>query len=242
MFTFATTLRCKMILLHDNRIKFSIDEKQAVAKDDTPNELFYCPSDVRILIIDDEAAICTIIEKALAQPRFAIESVSTQDKIETALKNGNYHLIIMDYVLPGMDPNALFDSVKTNQPDASVIVMTGYPSVDSAINSLRARAYDYITKPFDIHKLRDTVHRCLESKGILRMSEDALRENLGKVLRERRKGLDLTLASLSDRTKVSLGYLSQIELGKNSASIETLYKICLGLGIKMSELFIAIRA
>lgn len=51
-----------------------------------------------------------------------------------------------------------------------------------------------------------------------------------------------TLAQLSDRTKVSLGYLSQIELGKNSASIETLYKICLGLGIKMSELFIAIRA
>jgi DNA-binding response OmpR family regulator len=225
------------------QVKFNADEKvisENVAE--STHQLFYCPADVRILIIDDEAAICQVIERALAQPHFAIDSVSQHDKIDAALKNNNYNLIIMDYVLPGMDANALFDKVKTNQPDASVIVMTGYPSVDSALNSLRARAYDYITKPFDINKLRDTVHHCLESKGILRMSEDALRENLGKVLRDRRKGMDLTLAQLSDRTKVSLGYLSQIELGKNSASIETLYKICLGLGIKMSELFIAIRA
>ncbi|HMO37473.1 MAG TPA: response regulator [Gemmatales bacterium] len=225
------------------QLKFNADDKastESVAE--STHQLFYCPADVRILIIDDETAICQVIERALAQPHFAIDTVSQHDKIDTALKNNNYNLIIMDYVLPGVDPNALFDKVKTNQPDASVIVMTGYPSVDSALNSLRARAYDYITKPFDINKLRETVHRCLESKGILRMSEDALRENLGKVLRDRRKGMDLTLAQLSDRTKVSLGYLSQIELGKNSASIETLYKICLGLGIKMSELFIAIRA
>jgi DNA-binding response OmpR family regulator len=225
------------------QIKFNADEKAATeAVAESTHQLFYCPADVRILIIDDEAAICQVIERALAQPHFAIDSVSQHDKIDAALKAQTYSLIIMDYVLPGMDANALFDLVKNNQPDASVIVMTGYPSVDSALNSLRARAYDYITKPFDINKLRDTVHHCLESKGILRMSEDALRENLGKVLRDRRKGMDLTLAQLSDRTKVSLGYLSQIELGKNSASIETLYKICLGLGIKMSELFIAIRA
>ena len=224
-------------------MKFAVDENSASeVLTESTHQLFYCPTDVRILIIDDETAICQVIERALAQPHFSIESISQHDKIEAALQNGSYSLIIMDYVLPGIDPNSLFDKVKQNQPDAAVIVMTGYPSVDSALNSLRARAYDYITKPFDINKLRDTVHRCLESKGILRMSEDALRENLGKVLRDRRKGLELTLSQLSDRTKVSLGYLSQIELGKNSASIETLYKICLGLGIKMSELFIAIRA
>jgi transcriptional regulator with XRE-family HTH domain len=46
---------------------------------------------------------------------------------------------------------------------------------------------------------------------------------------------------MSDMTNVSLGYLSQIELGKNSASIETLYRICLALGIKMSDLFTAVQ-
>ena len=83
--------------------------------------------------------------------------------------------------------------------------------------------------------------RCLESKGLLRMTEDALREALGTAIRERRKSLSLTLSNMSDRTGVSLGYLSQIELGKNSASIETLYRICLALGMKMSELFQAVQ-
>src|SRR5215212_6104741 len=120
-----------------------VDEK-VIAEAPAPREdtaLFYCPADVRILIIDDETAICQVIERALAQPHFAISSVSQHDKIDQALTENTYNLVIMDYVLPGIDPSTLFDKVKSNQPDASVIVMTGYPSVDSALNSLRARAY-----------------------------------------------------------------------------------------------------
>ena len=89
--------------------------------------------------------------------------------------------------------------------------------------------------------MRNLVVRCLEQKGLLRMTEEALRETLGAVIRERRKSLKMTLQQMSDRTGVSLGYLSQIELGKNSASIETLYRICLALGMKMSELFQAVQ-
>jgi transcriptional regulator with XRE-family HTH domain len=83
--------------------------------------------------------------------------------------------------------------------------------------------------------------RCLEGRGLLRMSETALKGSLGNAIRERRKALGLTLAQMAQRTNVSLGYLSQIELGKNSASIETLYKISLGLGIKMADLFQAVQ-
>src|SRR5206468_12622883 len=106
---------------------------------------------------------------------------------------------------------------------------------------LRAHTYDYITKPFQVEVLKKTVMRCLENKGLLRLSEEALREQLGAAIRERRKALGLTLAEMAKRTNVSLGYLSQIELGKNSASIETLYKISLGLGVRMSELFESIK-
>jgi CheY-like chemotaxis protein len=147
----------------------------------------------------------------------------------------------MDYVIPSLDPDTVFGWIRDNQPDANIVVVTGYPSVDSALNCLRARTYDYLTKPFQVEQLRDIVIRCLEAKGMLRMTEEALRENLGGAIRERRKGLGYTLSNMSERTGVSLGYLSQIELGKNSASIETLYRICLALGIKMSELFTAVQ-
>ena len=193
--------------------------------------------DIRILILDDDPPTCSVIQSALSNRDFLIDTVSDPVMVESALRSAQYQLIVLDYVLPGLESDQVFAWIRETQPDANVVVVTGYPSVDSALNCLRARTYDYLTKPFQVDQLREIVFRCLESKGLLRMTEEALRESLGSAIRERRKALGLTLSNMSDRTGVSLGYLSQIELGKNSASIETLYRICLALGMKMSELF-----
>jgi CheY-like chemotaxis protein len=197
----------------------------------------YCANEVRILILDDDRDVCRVMEEALAPHDFKIDAVSDPALVEAALRGPGYHVIILDYVLPGLETSQVLDWIREHQPDANIIVVTAYPSIDSALNCLRARTYDYLTKPFQIAQFQRTVTRCLESKGLLRMSEAALRESLGTAIRERRKALGLTLAQMAQRTGVSLGYLSQIELGKNSASIETLYRISLGLGIKMAELF-----
>ena len=198
--------------------------------------------DIRLLILDDDPATCAVIQAALSNRDFQIDVVSEPSQVEAALgRTGYYNLIIMDYVIPGLDPDGVFNWIKEKQPDANIVVVTGYPSVDSALSCLRARTYDYLTKPFQVDHLREIVIRCLESKGLLRMTEEALRESLGAAIRERRKSQGFTLSVMSDKTGVSLGYLSQIELGKNSASIETLYRICLALGIKMSELFTAVQ-
>jgi len=197
--------------------------------------------EVRILVVDDDVAICDIVRRALAKNDFTVDVVSRANQMEAQLQLKSYHLIILDYVIPGLASEQVLGWVQKSQPEASIIVVTGYPSIDSALNCLRARTYDYLTKPFEIGKLQEVVTRCLESKGLLRLSEDALREALGSVIRERRKAQGLTLAELAKRTDVSLGYLSQIELGKNSASIETLCRISLGLGIKLAELFQAVQ-
>ncbi len=206
--------------------------------------------EIRILILDDDTSTCALIQAALANNDFRIDSISDPTLIEMQLRSKSsvddpnkkkdedgYHLIIMDYVLPGLEPDQVFGWIHHYHPDASVIVVTGYPSVDSVLKSLRARTYDYLSKPFQIDQLREIVIRCLEHKGLLRMTEERLKESLGAAIRDRRKALGLTLQQMSHRTGVSLGYLSQIELGKNSASIETLYRICLALGIKMADLF-----
>lgn len=217
---------------------------------------------VRILILDDDPTICQLMQAALLDHDFPadaaglttprlrgrrdpseehelqVDAVSDPLLMESKLQvDPPYHIIILDYVIPGIESEQLLDWVRKYQPEASMIVVTAYPSIDSALSCLRARTFDYLTKPFQVVQLQHVVARCLESKGLLRMSEEALREALGNAIRERRKTLGLTLAQLAQRTSVSLGYLSQIELGKNSASIETLYRISLGLGIKLSELF-----
>jgi CheY-like chemotaxis protein len=202
---------------------------------------FKTAGDIRILILDNDLHTCQLIRSMLSNQGFVIDSLSEAGPIEAALSRQSYHLILMDYVLPGVEAEQVFQWIRDRQPEASVIVVTAFPTVESALNCLRARTYDYLTKPFQVDSLRSLVIRCLENKGLLRMTEEALRESLGNVIRDKRKSQKLTLQQMSERTGVSLGYLSQIELGKNSASIETLYRICLALGIKMSDLFTAVQ-
>jgi DNA-binding response OmpR family regulator len=201
-----------------------------------PSQL-YRSGEVRILVIDDDTAVCRVIQAALTHGGFTVDGVSDPTQVEARLQASEYHVIILDYVIPGLQPEQVLEWLRRHQPEASIIVVTGFPSIDSALNCLRARTYDYLTKPFQVAHLQRVVLRCLESKGLLRLSEAALRESLGSAIRERRKALGLTLAQMARRTSVSLGYLSQIELGKNSASIETLYRISLGLGLRMADLF-----
>lgn len=197
----------------------------------------YRSSEVRILVLDDDASVCRVIQAALMPNDFRVDTVSDPLQMEAALRSQFYHLIILDYVLPGLEAEQVLQWIKELQSEASIVVVTAYPSIDSALSCLRARTYDYLTKPFAIAQLQQTVLRCLEGRGLLRLSKHALCEALGMAIRERRKALGLTLAQMAQRTGVSLGYLSQIELGKNSASIDTLYQISLGLGVKMADLF-----
>src|SRR5262249_51639169 len=147
----------------------------------------YCAGEVRILVMDDDQQICRMMQAALAPCDFKVETVFEPAQMQAALMAPRYDIIILDYVIPGLDSQQVLEWVKQYQPDASIIVVTAYPSIDSALNCLRARTYDYLTKPFQIAQLQKTVTRCLESKGLLRMSETALREALGNALRERRK-------------------------------------------------------
>lgn len=197
-----------------------------------------CTTKVRILIVDDDAATCQVIMAALEHEDFQIRSIVDPANLEQVLKsNESFHVVILDYILPGLVPEHVLAWLQAYQPEASVIVITGYPSVEGALNCLRARTFDYLTKPFQIAHLRQTVLRCLQSKGLVRLTEEALCVALGNALRERRKNAELTLAQLADKAGVSLGYLSQIEHGRNAASIEKLYRITAALGVPLSDLF-----
>jgi len=195
---------------------------------------------IRILIIDDEEAVCRVIESALADDDFQVDSISDPQLIENRLSDNSAHeydLVLLDLILPMVQPHEIFAWLREHQPEASIVVITGQPTFASAIDSLRARVFDYVTKQFSVAALRRVVTRCLESKGLLRLTDTALREAIGRSIRDRRKALDLTLAPVAARSGVSVGYLSQVELGKNNASIETLYRICMAVRTPLSELF-----
>ena len=126
--------------------------------------------EIRILILDDDPATCSVIQAALSNRDFQIDAVSDPMLVESTLTRRNhYHLIILDYVIPGLEPDQVFTWIRDNQQDANIVVVTGYPSVDSALNCLRARTYDYLTKPFRPEQLvkavRAAIDRPARAKG-----------------------------------------------------------------------------
>ena len=187
---------------------------KAPGKRDRPEPDLRSAGEVRILVIDDEPPMCSFIEEALASDDLVVQCVCDPAEIEAALNRQLYQLIILDYVIPGLASADLLRWVQEHQPDAAVIVITGFPSMDSALHCLRAHIFDYLAKPFTVDQLREVVTRCLVSKGLLRMSEDALRKAVGQAIREQRKARGLTLLQLAERLAgIPLADRARQELG-----------------------------
>jgi FixJ family two-component response regulator len=211
---------------------------ELLANGPSTSEPMECAGTIHILVIDDDELTCHVIQEALAHSQFRIHTVSDPLRVEAAIREHvDVKLVVLDYMQPGLEHAQVLAWLQECHPQAAVIVITGYPSVEGVQSALRAGAYDFITKPFELAQLRRTVMKCLESRGYLRMKTAALREAVGAVIRERRQVLDLTLCDLAEKSGISLGYLSQVELGKNSPSIDTLYRVSVALGIPLSELF-----
>ena len=97
----------------------------------------YRAGEVRVLILDDDPSVCNLMHAALAPNGFKIDIVSDPAEMELVLRGAPYHVIILDYVIPGLESGRMLDWLREYQPEASVIVVTAYPSVDSALSCLR---------------------------------------------------------------------------------------------------------
>lgn len=196
-------------------------------------------SGLRMLAVDDEPTFVQTYEKYFSKRGFEVDTASNLKSFERQLRSKHHHIILLDYYLDNdkVDGDQLMRMVEQYDRDASVLVVTGRPSLDTAIVSLRQRAFDYLRKPIKIGLLAEAVNRALEAKGLLRLSASELQRQIGDKIRELRKTQQLTLAQLAERTGLSVGFLSQIELGKNSASVETLYRLSRALGVEPGFFF-----
>ncbi|TCS36435.1 sigma-54-dependent transcriptional regulator [Reinekea marinisedimentorum] len=118
----------------------------------------------KVLIIDDEPDIRELLEITLM--RMGVESFSAYD-VQSALKSLNKNdvdLILTDMRLPDGDGLQIVRHVAEKKPDTPIAVITAHGSMDLAIESLKAGAFDFVSKPIDIHKLRDLINQALKVK------------------------------------------------------------------------------
>lgn len=131
----------------------------------------------RVAIIDDEITVCRRLKDAFEKNGYEVESFQAGQPFWERMTSAPFHIIFLDLKLPDIDGMEILTQLKGHYEDAQVIVMTGYGSIDSAIEAIKQGAYHYVTKPFKLEEVR-LLARGAEEKIELRRENRSLRENL----------------------------------------------------------------
>lgn len=121
-----------------------------------------------ILVVEDEEDILTIFSEQL--DRWGYNPIVASNGTEgiSKFKNQPIDLTISDIKMPGMDGMSFLKEIKREDENAVVIMVTGYPSIDSAVTSIKDGAYDYLVKPINIDDLKLKIQRGLERRKLIR--------------------------------------------------------------------------
>ena len=117
-------------------------------------------SPIAILIIDDEADVCTFFKRLLSRSGYRVTTARNLQEVESGLASGTFQVAMVDLKLPDTDGLSLLSRIKEHQPECEVILMTGFSTVRTAVTAIQHGAYDYLEKPFeDITEIEQLIAR-----------------------------------------------------------------------------------
>jgi two-component system response regulator AtoC len=120
----------------------------------------------RVLVVDDDREMCEFIAAGLVKRGFAVEWRTTADDAFGLMQSEEFDVVISDLNLRGMSGIELCERVVANRPDIPVVVVTAFGSLETAVAAIRAGAYDFITKPFQVDVLRLTLERAIQHRAL----------------------------------------------------------------------------
>ncbi|MBK42772.1 MAG: response regulator [Flavobacteriaceae bacterium] len=123
----------------------------------------------RILIIEDEQSIRRVLKKILSEEDSSYEIFESADGLTAmqSIKKDDYDLVLCDIKMPKMDGIEVLQATKKIKPDIPFVMISGHGDLETAVNSMRLGAYDYIAKPPDLNRLLNSVRNALEKKKLV---------------------------------------------------------------------------
>jgi DNA-binding NtrC family response regulator len=209
----------------------------ALGSSDLPDSEQAQPSPLSILVVDDDKDVCEYLQDFLSADGYSVSVVNDPTQALDALKEHEFHVAILDLMMPKLSGIDLLGQIRHMDDDIAIIILTGYPTLESATASIEHDVSAYIRKPFSIDDFREAIGRIAKKKGLVLRREDELHLTIGRTIRELRKQRGLTLKQMSRRTKLSVSLLSQIERAESSASVSSLFKVATALDVKITDLF-----
>ncbi|MEW6599611.1 MAG: sigma-54 dependent transcriptional regulator [Nitrospirota bacterium] len=166
-----------------------------------------------ILIVDDEKSIRDNLAKYLSMDYTAYTAANGKDAVRLLAENSDIEIVLSDMKMPGMDGLELLERVREDNRELVVILITGFSTIESAVDAMRGGAYDYLTKPIDLNKLEITIKNAIENKK-LRSENTLLKQRI-------REKIDATsLVGKSEGIKEILDLVNRVSSTKATVLIQ----------------------
>ncbi|MEA1972060.1 MAG: sigma-54 dependent transcriptional regulator, partial [Candidatus Cloacimonadota bacterium] len=120
----------------------------------------------RIIIIDDEFDMRDSLKELLIRENYTVDLASSGEEAINQFKKNKYDLVLSDIIMQQVDGYKLLKTIKRDNPDLPVLLITGYSSIQGAIDAIKLGADDYFTKPFDVQKIKKVIKRIRDNKVV----------------------------------------------------------------------------
>src|SRR5688572_7633348 len=133
-----------------------------------------------VLLIDDEPLLLRTLRRTLEGEGHRTALAESEEAAEPRFAESDFDVVLLDLGLGQRGGRALLERLRREHPEVEIIVITGNASIESAVDCIRAGAFDYLAKPFDDHRVRTTVRRAIERRRLVRRNrelEEELREH-----------------------------------------------------------------
>ena len=195
----------------------------------------------KVLIVDDEESIRSMIAVLLQKEGYQVSSASDGSEALDLLGEQAFDLVLSDIRMPGMDGLELLDRVRSLYPDITVIMMSAFGTVDLAVEALKRGAYDYISKPFKADEILLTLRKAQEREG-LRRENLRLKEEVGE--RFSLEGIvarSPSMVKIMEAIRKVAGYRSHVLItGESGTGKEVLAKAVHNLSPWKDDPFVAV--
>jgi len=132
----------------------------------------------RVLFVDDDRQILDMIHQFLTRVGFSVTTAENGQSALSSLQQADFDVVFTDLRMPDIDGMELLKTIKEQRPDTEVIVITGFGTIESAIEALKHGSYDYLQKPIDFQRLKLLIERIREKKKL---------ENENRLIKQRLK-------------------------------------------------------
>lgn len=122
----------------------------------------------RVMVVDDESVIRRVCRKALEKNNFIVVTANDGNEALRMMAEEGIDVVLLDIKMSGISGIEVLKNIKQNYPETEVIMMTGYATIQTAVESMKIGAYDYLTKPFeDISQISEYVSRAFSQKKVI---------------------------------------------------------------------------